>query len=121
MFRLAVTKYVVSGPIAVTHTVNDWALRFLFPPGAIIPFAKQKQKEARFGAVGANGVVGLESEYAPPLQELKAMPAKVNLTKGRFNNLQVKDKKVLGGHNLVWNVNIANLLVQVMQSTKTTV
>lgn len=136
MFRSVVTNNVVSGPFAATFTENDWALGYGYPLGArlwnvigtTVPLLKLEQQqqsevealqqaEATFGAVGANGVTGLTSDTSSPVQELKKSPAKVNLADGKVNNLIVKDKAVIGGHTKVWNENIANLIIQMLQST----
>jgi hypothetical protein len=133
MFRDVLEKDALAGPFVVTHTWKDNVLKgtgpfcyntaarnaqedgTTFPSLQRISDVKDGGPNDKFGAIGANGALGLK-EGATSLTMLPlSNPASYTLDRDKVNNLEAT--KVVKDHSDVWTAEVANLLVKVLNVT----
>jgi len=111
-FRSVVSGHSVSGPIIITHTVNDKAVGTAYPLASRInrdDAAGLGDKDDPFGGIGRNGAQHTAEAVAG---ELKAKGEKYTFQAGKLHNL--KADKFIADHGDVRNPAVANAIVNVI-------
>jgi len=111
-FRSVVSGHSVSGPIIITHTVNDKAVGTAYPLASRInrdDAAGLGDKDDPFGGIGRNGAQHTAEAVAG---ELKARGEKYTFQAGKLHNL--KADKFIADHGDVRNPAVANAIVNVI-------
>lgn len=111
-FRRVIGDRSVSGPIIITHTVNDKAVGTAYPLASRVnrdDAAALGDKDDVFGGIGRNGAQHTAEAVAG---ELKAKGEKYTFEAGKLHNL--KADKFIADHGDVRSPAVANAIVHVI-------